>query len=64
MQTIDNSITCSITSILESIASYYQLDAETKTMVKNKHIKTIKIASNVILIAEKNNFIFKILNYY
>jgi hypothetical protein len=29
-------------ALLESIASYYQLDAETKTRVNNKHIKTTK----------------------
>jgi hypothetical protein len=35
-------IDTSITLCLESTASYYQLYVETKSMVKNKHIKTTK----------------------
>jgi hypothetical protein len=44
---------------LESMASHYQLDSETKMMVKNNQIKTTKKMPPMLFSWGKNNFVFK-----
>jgi hypothetical protein len=54
----------SINLSIELIASYYQLYAETKTMVKSEYVKTTKNGLQFYSDGRKNNFVLRFWNYY